>query len=141
MNSLPLKKKKKKRENYFREKEEDALLGKFFVEFQKQCERSHGYHVVQSSQPRSKFKKRFTYQYPNIVQIKPPTAKSQDLLTLPERKTKILKKIREKTLDDLPLLIKPDFFLANKYIKKRRNKYLLVAKKCPRPTTKDPREP
>lgn len=43
----------------------------------------------------SKFKNHFTYQYPNIVQIKPPTAKSQDLLTLPERKTKILQKIRE----------------------------------------------
>lgn len=56
----------------------------------------------------SKFKKRSTYQYPNIVQIKPPTAKSQDLLTLPGRKTKILKKIREKTLDDFPLLIKPN---------------------------------
>jgi len=38
---------------YFREKEEDALLGKFVMEFQKRCERSHGDHVVQSSQHRS----------------------------------------------------------------------------------------
>lgn len=54
----------------------------------------------------SKLKKWFTYQYPNIVQIKPPTAKSHDLLTLPERKPEILQKIREKTLDDFPLLIR-----------------------------------
>lgn len=52
----------------------------------------------------SKFKKHSTYQYPNIVQIKPPTAKSQDLLTLPE--TKILQKVRGKKLGGFPLLIK-----------------------------------